>query len=134
MAVCPHCGAAFEVTDVEVAEAGLGGRVICHSPSCAAIISVKGRTTSISVDGSNAQEVSDVVQRLSGQATARREAARLRSPWFSGFFYIILLIVVIVLLLVVGRACQTGLCRSSSSVRSCWSPSLARFRCARTSV
>jgi Flp pilus assembly protein TadB len=69
---------------------------------CGAQVWIRGRTTSIKVDGTDAQEVSDVTLRLTEQAAARREAAKLRSPWFSGLFYIAVLVIVIALLLVVG--------------------------------
>jgi hypothetical protein len=47
--------------------------------------------------------VEAVARQLSDDAAARREAARLRSPWFSGLFYLAVVVVFVALLLVVGR-------------------------------
>lgn len=57
----------------------------------------------IHVSGDDAREVEAVARQLPEDAAARREAARLRSPWFSGLFYLTVVVVVVALLLVARR-------------------------------
>jgi hypothetical protein len=91
---------------------------VCASPGCGATVSFddgycsrcgarvslnRGNSIQISVQGANADEVAAVTRALSIDLAAHREAARLRSPWFSGLFYLTLLVVVVALLLVAGR-------------------------------
>ncbi|SEF29393.1 hypothetical protein SAMN05421837_104676 [Amycolatopsis pretoriensis] len=89
--VCPHCRTP--------AEPGIG---IC--PQCGVTISITPRgATRIHVVGRDATEVEAVSRQLSASAFERREARRLRSPWFSGLFYLTVVVVVVALLLVAGR-------------------------------
>ena len=95
---CSECLGALETYKSEGPD---GSEVtIARCSDCRATF-VLGRKPTLRVEGSNAQEVSDVMQQLSPQVTAQHEAARLRSPWFSGFFYIVVLAIVVGLLLVV---------------------------------
>jgi predicted membrane channel-forming protein YqfA (hemolysin III family) len=55
------------------------------------------------VSGKNAEEVAAVSEQLAKQVIARREAAKIRSPWVSGSFYLAAAVVIVVLLLAVGR-------------------------------
>jgi hypothetical protein len=55
------------------------------------------------VVGRDASEVEVVSRKLASDAVAGPEAARLRSPWFSGLFYLTVVAVVVALLLVIGR-------------------------------
>lgn len=72
-------------------------------PYCAAYVIVDTRNVvQIQVRGHDADEVLTVTRGLAEDVVARREAARLRSPWFSGLFYLTLLAVVIALLLTAG--------------------------------
>ena len=97
---CPHCGGAGFLVS------GTGGlaKVKYRCPSCGAQIWVghKG-SLQISVQGNDAVEVATVARQLADDAAARRETARMRSPWFSGLFYLMLVVVIVVLLLAVGR-------------------------------
>lgn len=89
--VCPHCGTP--------AQPDVG---LC--PECGVTISITPRgATRIHVVGRDADEVAAVSQQLSASAVERREARRLRSPWFSGLFYLTVVVVVVALLLVTGR-------------------------------
>jgi hypothetical protein len=89
--VCPHCG---PIRNPDAA----------HCPRCGVTISITPRgATQIHVVGQDATEVQAVSRQLSASAFERREARRLRSPWFSGLFYLTVVVVVIALLLVAGR-------------------------------
>jgi TRAP-type uncharacterized transport system fused permease subunit len=70
-------------------------------PGCSVTV-VMSRGMQIHVEGS-AEEVSAVARKLTEDAAARQQAARLRSPWFSGLFYLAVLVVIVALLLAVGR-------------------------------
>ena len=59
--------------------------------------------TEIRVWGENANDVQAVMRELAADDAARRAAARLRSPWFSGLFYLMVAVVITSLLLVVSR-------------------------------
>jgi TRAP-type uncharacterized transport system fused permease subunit len=51
----------------------------------------------------NAEEVASVARQLAADATERKQAAKLRSPWFSGLFYLTVVVVIVMLLLAVAR-------------------------------
>ncbi len=90
-AVCPHCGTT-------------GKANAARCPRCGVRISITPRgVTRIHVVGQDATEVAAVSRQLSASAVERREARRLRSPWFSGLFYLTVVVVVVALLLVAGR-------------------------------
>ena len=79
----------------------IGGH--CAVPGCRTRIVMRWWSVDIHVSGDDAREVEAVARQLSEDAAARREAARLRSPWFSGLFYLAVLVMVVALLLVAGR-------------------------------
>src|SRR3569833_1662951 len=88
---CPHCGPTGDPDAV-------------RCPRCGVTISITPRgATLILVVGQDAIEVEAVSRQLSASAFERREARRLRSPWFSGLFYLTGVVVVVALLLVAGR-------------------------------
>lgn len=79
------------------------GEMETFCQSCGALINFDGRRASISVRGHDAGEVAAVSGQLARDIVARREAARLRSPWISGSFYLAVAVVVVAMLLVVAR-------------------------------
>jgi hypothetical protein len=76
---------------------------VCAACSGTYYLATGRDVTEIHVSGDNADEVETVIRQLAADDAARREAARLRSPWFSGLFYLMVAVVIISLLLVVGR-------------------------------
>lgn len=93
---CPHCG------PVRATDANGVGKI--HCPNCGVQIWIEPTgETKIHVFGHDSSEVEAVARQLSAEAFKSREAARLRSPWFSGLFYLVVVVVVVALLLVVGE-------------------------------
>lgn len=86
-----------------VLPAGGGGRWVKCATCGSSFRATRRGVTEIKVWGENANEVQAVIRQLAADDAARREAARLRSPWFSGLFYLMVAVVIISLLLVVGR-------------------------------
>lgn len=102
---CHFCGG----TGISGDPSDPGRRARCAS--CGSIIRVdRNGREEIRVWGARAEEVQAVTQGLAAdaairreEATKRRDAARLRSPWFSGLFYLTAVVVIVSLLLVVSR-------------------------------
>jgi hypothetical protein len=82
--------------------AGGGGRWVKCATCGSSFRATRRGVTEIKVWGEDANEVQAVIRQLAADDVARREAARLRSPWFSGLFYLMVAVVIISLLLVVG--------------------------------
>lgn len=80
-----------------------GGRWVKCATCSSSFRTTRRGVTEIHVWGTNAGEVQAVIRQLAADDAARRKAARLRSPWFSGLFYLMVVVVIISLLLVVGR-------------------------------
>jgi hypothetical protein len=78
-------------------------RYQCSAPGCVALVVVGRRDTKIRVEGQDSREVQDVARHLAEDEVTRREAARLRSPWFSGLFYLATVVVITAVLLAAGR-------------------------------
>jgi hypothetical protein len=95
--ICPLCSRTGQIAE-------LRGGTWCPDPRCAARVMFTQRGgTEIHVTGQYAAEVEAVTRQLAADMTARQEAAKLRSPWFSGLFYLTVVVVVVVLMLAVSR-------------------------------
>jgi hypothetical protein len=110
----------------------IGGR--CAVPGCHTRIVMRWWSVDIHVSGDDAREVETVARQLSEDAAARREAARLRSPWFSGLFYLAVVVVVVALLLVVGRVLPIGRFPLLPWPQRCSFRLSARCRCGKTNA
>jgi hypothetical protein len=95
---CIHCGGkGWVATGSQPGE-------LARCERCGASIKIaKDGATEVIVTGHVAAEVESVARQLAADMTARQEAAKLRSPWFSGLFYLTVLVVVGVLILAIAR-------------------------------
>lgn len=80
-----------------------GGRWAKCATCSSSFRTTRRGVTEIHVWGVNADEVRAVTRDLAAHDAARREAARMRSPWLSGLFYLMVAVLIISLLLVVGH-------------------------------
>jgi hypothetical protein len=77
-------------------------RAVCDRCNASIKISKDG-STEVIVAGHVAAEVESVSRQIAADIAARQQAARLRSPWFSGLFYLTVVVVVGVLVLAIAR-------------------------------
>jgi hypothetical protein len=95
---CGFCGGAgFVRTESQPTE-------LAKCPRCNASVRIaKDGATEVIVTGHVASEVESVARQLAADMNAREQAAKLRSPWFSGLFYLTVVVVVGVLMLAIAR-------------------------------